>query len=248
MNRAAACLSALLPLLCTGCERIPLPDWSFLPHQQADKPLKDVLPGRWKATAKGNTCTITFGRHSDVAYVIDVPQGYRARLGVDQLFIGGNYHLESDHAVNCQLTEGRWAEMLAQMKGLELHRIGIKSYSENELLDAEDVTWKRVGPAPSQNMGEAVDIADQAPTVNDAPRARAAAKSGAPPTTMYDQQTKLTVLYNQLEAKRGKLNVKDKAAVAAFNKEAAEYARQVAALNAPAASPPAPAKAAAQSR
>lgn len=234
MNRAVLLAACLLSLLGAGCDRVPMPDWSFL-HSKPAMPLGDVLPGRWKILYKGNTYTLTFGRHADVAFVMDVPQEYRARIGVDQLWIGGNYHVENDHVLNCQFTEGRWAVLIAQMHGLEMHHVDIKSYTEDEIVDGEDATWKRIAKASSTRMGDAVDIADQAPAINDAPRAKSAAgKPGAaaPPASMADRQARLTALFKHLEDKRKTLNVKDKAAVAAFNQEAAEYSRQVAAFNA----------------
>ncbi len=205
-------------------------------------PLRDVLPGRWKGEYKGHNFMITFGRHSEVSMVMDVPLDLRARIGVDQLWFGGNYHVENDQVVNCQWTDGRWAEMLAQMGGMPLHQVGVKSYDENEMTDAEDTKWKCIGHAPAGKSGEAVDIADQAPAISDAPRAKGA---GAPVSskTLYDQQQKLTVLYSQLEIRRKKLNPKDKNAVAAFNKAAEQYSREVAAFNAgnrATATPPAP--------
>ncbi len=200
---------------------------------KADTPLRDVLPGRWKGEYKGQTYTINFGRHSEASVLVDVPFEYRARLGTDQLYIGGNYHVENDHSFNCQWTDGRWAEMLAQMGGMPLHHVGVKSYGENEFVDGEDVKWKCVSHAPAGNSGEARDIADQAPVINDAPRAKQPANPGGAVSTktLYDQQQKLTVLYNQLETRRKKLNLKDKSAVAAFNKAAEDYSREVAALN-----------------
>jgi hypothetical protein len=234
MNRAVAFLAAcLLPLLGTGCDYVPKPDFSFL-HTQPAMPLSDVLPGRWKILYKGNTYMLTFGRHADVALVIDVPPQYRARIGVDQLWIGGNYHVENDHELNCTFTDGRWAELLAQMHGLELHHCGIKSYTEDEIVDGDDAVWKRTAKAASVRMGEAVDIADQTLTINDAPRAKTAGgKSGsAAPASMAERQANLTALFQQLEEKRKTLKVKDKMAVAAFNQEAAEYSRQLAAFNA----------------
>ena len=235
MRRAAALLAAcpLLLLGATGCDRLPMPDWSFL-HSKPAVPLGDVLPGRWKIVYKGNNYMLTFGRHSDVAFVVDVPPQYRARIGVDQLWIGGNYHVENDHELNCTFTDGRWAELVAQMHGLELHHCGIKSYTEDEIVDGDDAVWKRTAKAASTRMGEAVDVADQAPTINDAPRAKTAAgKPGArPPASMADRQANLAALFKQLEEKRKTLNVKNKAAVAAFNQEAAEYSRQVAEFNA----------------
>ena len=234
MNRAAvpsACL--LLLLLGTGCDYVPKLDLSFL-HAKPAQPLGDVLPGRWKILYKGNTYQLTFGRHADVSLVIDVPPQYRARIGVDQLWIGGNYHVENDRELCCTFTDGRWAELLAQMHGLELHRCGIKSYTEDEIVDGDDAVWKRTAQAAAVRMGEAVDIADQTPTVNDAPRAKnAAGKPGAAaPASMAERQANLTALFKRLEEKRKTLKVKDKAAVTAFNQEAAEYSRQVAEFNA----------------
>ena len=235
MHRATALLAAcLLPLLGAGCDRVPMPDFSFL-HPKPAVPLADVLPGRWKAVYKGNTYTLTFGRHADVAVVIDVPQEFRARIGVDQLWIGGNYHVEDNHILNCQFTDGRWAVLIAQMHGLELHRCGIKSYTEDEMIDGDDAVWKRIAKAPDVRIGEAVDVADQNPTINDAPRPKAAVgkpAAASAPASMFDRQAKLTALFKHLEEKRKNLNVKNKAAVAAFNQEAAEYSRQVAEFNA----------------
>ena len=233
MNRAALLAACLLPLLGSGCDRVPMPDWSFL-HPPSATPLGDVLPGRWTGVYKGNTYTLTFGRHADVAYVVDVPQEYRARLGTDQLWIGGNYHVEDNRAINCQLTEGRWAVLLAQMRGLELHHVDIKSYTEDEMVDGQDVTWKRIGKAAAVRMGEAVDLADPASAAPKAARAEtAAAKPVAGGSgSMAGRQIKLTALFKQLEAERKNLNVKNKAAVAAFNKKAVEYSQQVADFNA----------------
>ena len=235
MHRAAVLLAAcLLSLLGTGCDRVPMPDWSFL-HPKPSIPLGDVLPGRWKLVYKGNTYTVTFGRHADVALVMDLPQEYRARFGTDQLWIGGNYHVEDDHYLNCQFTDGRWAVLIAQMHGLELHRCGIKSYTEDEIIDSYDVVWKRIAKAPDVRMGEAVDVADQAPAINDAPRPKTAAgtPAAAPATgSMLHRQAKLTALFRQLEEERKSLNVKNKVAVAAFNQKAAEYSQAVADFNA----------------
>ena len=78
----------------------------------------------------------------------------------------------------------------------------------------------------------AADIADQAPTLNDDPRAKGpAAGPNVATKTLYDQQQKLTVLYNGLEERRKKLNPKDKNALAAFNRAAEQYSREVAAFN-----------------
>ena len=241
MHRAAAFLAAGLLLLGTaGCDRLPMPDWSFL-HPKPAVPLDEVLPGRWKIAYRGNNYTFTFGRHSDVALVADVPQEYRARLGVDQFWIGGNYHVENDHYLNCQFTDGRWAELLAQMKGLEMHHAYIKSYTEDQIVETcntGDVAWTRIAKATAVRLGEAIDIADQPPAISDAPRAKSAtgkAVAGKPgsgrPPTKAEQQAKLTALFKQLEEKRKNLNVKDKAAVAEFNQQAADYSRQVAEFN-----------------
>ncbi len=226
--------SALLPLamVTTACH--PTSFGLFTSSSENNKaPLSDVLPGRWKAEYKGHNYVINFGRHSEASLLVEVPLEYRARLGTDQLWIGGNYHVENDHSVNCQWTDGRWAEMLAQIGGMPLHRVGVKSYDENEFVDGEDTKWKCLGHAPAGKTGEAVDIADQAPTLNDAPRAKGPAGPGGQVATktLYDQQQRLTVLYNQLETRRKKLNPKDKTAVAAFNKAAEEYSREVAAFN-----------------
>jgi hypothetical protein len=166
-----------------------------------------------------------------MSFVVDVPQEYRARLGTDQLWIGGNYHVESNHELNCEFTEGRWAVLVAQMKGLEMHHCGIKSYTRDQIIDGEDVTWTRVGQAPSARHGEAIDIADQPPAVNDAPRAKTPAAGAKTKPSLAEQQSKLTAMFQHLENKRKTLNVQDKVAVAAFNREAAEYSRQVAQLN-----------------
>ncbi len=219
-----------------------MPWFSSSSENKSKTSLRDTLPGRWRAEYKGQVCVLTFGRHSEVNIVVDVPQEYRARLGTDQLWIGGNYHVENEHSLNCQWTDGRWAEIIAQMGGLPLHQVGIKSYDDNEFVDGEDVKWKNIGHAPAGKSGEAVDIADQAPAVNDAPRAKKPGNPGGavPTKTLYDQQQKLTVLYNQLEIRRKKLDPKDKAALAAFNKAAEDYSREVAAFNGSnAGSPPA---------
>ncbi len=219
-----------LPLFLAGCWRPSMPDW-FASKPPAP-PLREVLPGRWTGEVKGHKYLVTFGRHQEVSVVVDVPPQYRSVLGTDQLWVGGNYHVENDHSFNCQWTDGRWAEIIAQMGGMPLHQVGVKNYEENEFVDGEDVHWRCVGHAAAGRGGEAVDIADQVPTVNDAPRAKGPATGPNVATkTLYDQQQKLTVLYNGLEERRRKLNPKDKNALAAFNRAAEQYSREVAAFN-----------------
>ena len=226
-----------LPILGTACGRPSFFGWfsssDSFSSRAAKSPLRDVLPGRWTGEYKGQKYTVTFGRHQEVAIVLDVPQQYRAALGTDQLWIGGNYHVENDHSFNCQWTDGRWAEIIAQMGGMPLHQVGVKSYGENEFVDGEGTKWRCLDHAPAGRTGEAVDIAAQAPTINDAPRAKKPGGSGQSVSTktLYDQQQKLTVLYNQLQERRKKLNPKDKNAVAAFNRAADEYSREVASFN-----------------
>ena len=225
-----------LPLFGTACGRLSFSGWFSSSSSSSDasaRPLRDVLPGRWTGEYKGQKYAVTFGRHQEVSIVLDVPQQYRAALGTDQLWIGGNYHVENDHSFNCQWTDGRWAEIIARLGGMPLHQVGVKSYGENEFVDGEDTKWRCVSHATAGHGGDAVDIADQAPVINDAPRAK---KPGAPgqsvaTKTLYDQQQKLTVLYNQLQERRKKLNPKDKKAMDAFNKAAEDYSREVAAFN-----------------
>jgi hypothetical protein len=222
---------AIVALLCcqlTACEP-PSFDW-LKTTKKTDKTLAEVLPGRWKLEYKGKKYIVTFGRHNEVSLLIDVPVEYRAALGTNQLWIGGNYHVQSDHDFNCQWTDGRWAEMLAQMGGMPLHRVGIKSYTDDEIIDEEDTKLECMSHAPAGNTGEAVDIAAQAPSINDAPRA---GQAGQLPgnASLYEEQKKLTILYTRLEEQRKKLTPKNKSGLAAFNKSAEEYSREVAAFN-----------------
>ncbi len=206
-------------------DKIPLSGLPFQTHKSTDTPLAEVLPGRWKIVEKGLNYQLTFGRHADMNLVVDVPPELRARAGVDQIWAGGNYHVENNSVVNCQLTDGRWAVLIAQMQGLKLHHVGVKSYTQDEVIDVDNASWKRLDHFTSGRTGEALDVADQAPQISDAPRAKPAPQSAS------DQQAKLTVLYKRLEGKRRQLDPKNKAAVAAFNKEAAAYTQEVAAFN-----------------
>ena len=137
MLRLRLVAALLLPLCLAGCGRPKLPSlFSFASSSETPaQPLRDVLPGRWSGEYKGQKYLVNFGRHQEVSVVIDVPLEYRARLGTDQLWIGGNYHVENDHGFNCQWTDGRWAEILARMGGIPLHQVGVKSFSADEFVD-----------------------------------------------------------------------------------------------------------------
>ena len=215
-------ISVLLLFLGVGCDHMPL----LNKKPSIDKPLGQVLPGRWRVAYQDKTYDLTFGTHSEMSLTFDVPPQYVERVGAKQFWLGGNYHLDGQR-LSCQFTDGRWSELLARIQGVPFRHVDIVSYTQDELTDGEKIPWKRTGPA-SASQGEAVDLADSTAS-------NASAVSTAPPTAaeltqlkkLRVQQGKLTATYAKLEAKRKSLDPKNTAAVAAFNKDLADYVRQL---------------------
>ena len=233
-------LGLLLLLLSIGCSREKLaailPD-SMNPMQPAT-PLRDVLPGRWDIHChNGMHMTIHFGHHSEMSVVLDVPAEYRERIKVDQLWFGGNYQVVSDRCVNVTMTDGRWSALLAGIKGLKLDQVGVASYTNDEVLDAEHDTWKRIGTEKAAT-GEVRDLADPALAENRAAvpppsgTAPAATAKSADTSRLQKERERLARVFVKLEARRRVLDPKNAKMLAAFNKDAADYARQTERLSA----------------